>query len=555
MAANLRARLGRALVVALSPVLVIGAVSSFFGYREEVDDRRRLLEASALRGAAETRARFESGAVVLSLLAPELVGVDCAPRLRAVTRRLTGYENLARLDATGRVACAAQTLPSNPGRSQALWFQRLAQGEPFVVAQTPADFGVRGASLIAASRVDAPDGRFDGALVSVIAASSLRPALGSGAAPAGTEVAVLTRAGRLITGRDAQAFPQAVSRPTQEDRALVYRGRDRSGRLRDFAAARLIGDELLLVLSAPAGPNLFSWAQLNPLFSLGLPILAFALAFGAVWLAADRMMIRWLKYLQRIAAVYARGRFTVRPSVAADAPEEIQALARTLDEMAETITIRDQTLRENLAQKDALLREIHHRVKNNLQVITSLLNLQQRALADPAGRAVLADTRQRITALALIYRALYQSEDLRRVDVRSFLEELVAHLVNGDGRDQPIRAEVQADELMLDPDKLAPFALYAVEAVSNAQKHAFAEGGGTLQVRFRRVDGEGRLEIEDDGVGADGEGDPAQGGVGRTLMNAFARQLRGRSELEARPEGGMAARLIFPLPEPVPAES
>ncbi len=535
-------------MVALSPVLLIGAISSFYGYRDEVGDRRRLLEASALRSAAEVRARFESGAVILNVLAPELIGLDCAPRLRAVTRRLTGYENLVRLDATGRVACAATEVSLGPRGAEGAWFQRLAAGQDLVVAQAPAGFEGGAPSLIAASRVETPDGRFDGALVSEITVASLRPEIRSSGLLAGTEAAVLTRTGRLVTGRDPLAFAPVIVRPRFGGDVTVFRASDQRGRTRDYAAARLIGDELFIVLSAPAGPSLFSWAWLNPLFSLGLPLLAFALAFTAVWLAADRLMIRWLHYLQRIAAVYARGRFTVRPSVAADAPEEIQALARTLDEMAETITRRDHTLRENLAQKDALLREIHHRVKNNLQVITSLLNLQQRALADPAGRAVLADTRQRITALALIYRALYQSEDLRRVDVRSFLEELVAHLVNGEGtREAPIRAEVQADELMLDPDKLAPFALFAVEAVTNAQKHAFADGGGSISVNFRRVDGEGRLEIEDDGVGA--ETDALQGGVGKTLMNAFARQLRGRSELEPRPQGGMAARLIFPLPE------
>jgi two-component sensor histidine kinase len=220
--------------------------------------------------------------------------------------------------------------------------------------------------------------------------------------------------------------------------------------------------------------------------------------------------------------------------------------------MAEAIAKRDQIVKDNLAQKDALLREIHHRVKNNLQVITSLLNLQQRALADPAGRAVLADTRQRISALALIYRALYQSEDLRRVDVRSFLEELVGQLVNSEGpRDAPVRATVEADELMLDPDKLAPFALFAVEAVTNAQKHAFPAGGGALAVRFRVQEGEATLEVQDDGVGADPEA--MQGGVGRTLMTAFARQLRGKMAFTPGAGGGVTASLTFPVPDVAPA--
>ena len=105
------------------------------------------------------------------------------------------------------------------------------------------------------------------------------------------------------------------------------------------------------------------------------------------------------------------------------------------------------------------MREIHHRVKNNLQVITSLLNMQQRALTDPAARIAMAETRQRVNALALIYRALYQSPDLRWVDVRQFLEELIGQLSSGDsGRPTTIRTKLEADNLEIDPDKLAPLA-------------------------------------------------------------------------------------------------
>jgi two-component sensor histidine kinase len=218
--------------------------------------------------------------------------------------------------------------------------------------------------------------------------------------------------------------------------------------------------------------------------------------------------------------------------------------------MAETIAGRDQTLRDNIAQKDALMREIHHRVKNNLQVITSLINMQQRALSDPAARAALSDTRQRIGALALIYRALYQGPDLKRVDLRVFLEELVAQVISAEGPAQhaPIRTDLEADELVVDPDKLAPIALFAVEAISNAQKHAFGPAGGALHVRFRLEGEEGMLEISDDGGK---EGAPAEmtEGVGRTLMSAFARQLRGRAEILPNARGGITARLIFPAPE------
>src|SRR6185312_8817496 len=265
---------------------------------------------------------------------------------------------------------------------------------------------------------------------------------------------------------------------------------------------------------------------------------------------AERGVVRWITYLQRIAAIYARGRFSVRPLQAELAPPEIRDLADTLDAMAATIVARDASLKDHLAQKDAMLLEIHHRVKNNLQIISSLLNMQQRALTDPAARAAISDTHQRISALALIYRALYQSPDLRRVDLREFLEELVGQLVTGDtGQRIAARTELACDPAAIDPDRLAPIALFAVEAISNACKHGLSEGGH-LTVTFRVREGHGDLVISDTGY----EGRTARlgVGVGRTLMTAFARQLRGEVTFKANPDGGLTARLIFPLPEAGP---
>ncbi|MDB5450300.1 MAG: sensor histidine kinase, partial [Phenylobacterium sp.] len=277
------------------------------------------------------------------------------------------------------------------------------------------------------------------------------------------------------------------------------------------------------------------------------PLMTFGLALAEVLFVTDRVMLRWIAYLQRIASLYARGRLSVRPVQAEHMPPEIRELAETLEDMADAIVGRDASLRDSLAQKDALMREIHHRVKNNLQVISSLLNMQQRALSDPAARAAMSDTRQRITALALIYRALYQGPDLKRVDLRPFLEELTAQLVAGEMLHGPaVRTDISVDALVIDPDRLAPLALFAVEAITNAQKHAFADRGGVLTVSFQVNGEQARLEISDDGKAS--EQSLIASGVGRTLMTAFARQLRGQVEMVRNPSGGITARLIFPTP-------
>jgi two-component sensor histidine kinase len=544
---TIRVRLGAALAAALAPILLLGAAQSAVSVQRQANETRLILTAAAERSASVARSRMQGAEIVLRTVTPEAVGVKCAPQLHVLINRTIGYANLIRFDANGRVSCAAETVGPDPGRSQSEWFSALRSGKPAVVARAPAGAYDAEPALITAVRDNDAQGDFNGALAAVILLSSLKPNLNDRSLPAGTQVALIDQEGHFLVRTDRTAFntppPDLLGRVATE--SLFYQGKDAAGQWRVFATAPLV-DGVSVVLSAPH-EGLFSWARVNPLSAVLLPLAAFFMALASVWVVADRVAIRWLHYLDRVAAIYAKGRFSVRPVKAASGPPEIRALARSLDVMAQTIAGRDHSLRESLAQKDALMREIHHRVKNNLQVISSLLNMQQRALTDSAARAAISDTRQRIGALALIYRALYQGPDLRRVDLHQFLDELIGQILTSDAESHPpIRTDLEADELAIDPDKLAPLALFAVEAISNARKHAFA-AGGVLHVRFRLEGEEATLEIADEGSKI---GPPVIGeGVGRTLMTAFARQLRGRVEIVPNEAGGVTVRLNFPAPE------
>lgn len=550
---TIRVRLTAALAAALLPVLLLGGLQSVIAFQREGAELREDLAAAADRSAATARARMEAADILLETLAPASVGFQCAQRLAEVTRRIPGYSNLIRFGRDGRVACAAGDVPNDPQRAQRDWFRRLENGDELVITQAPGVVYAQQPSLLTAVRAQAPGGRFDGALVAVIALESLAPRTADRSLPADAAVAVVDRAGRFVNVTDAKAFPamgEAWRRAVSGRKANVWYAEDQLRERRVFSAAPLISDDLFVVLSAPSR-SIFSWASVNPLTGLAFPILTFVLSLLAVSVVTERVVVRWIAYLQRIAELYARGRLSVRPVQAEQAPPEIRDLAQAMEEMAEAIVGRDATLRDNLAQKDALMREIHHRVKNNLQVISSLLNMQQRALTDPAARAAMSDTRQRITALALIYRALYQGPDLKRVDLRPFLEELTAQLIAGEAlHGAPVRTEMHVEALVIDPDRLAPLALFAVEAITNAQKHAFAGRGGLLTVTFDVRGEEAELQISDDGEAEDGA--LTASGVGRTLMTAFARQLRGRADLVRNAQGGVTARLIFPTPTPEP---
>jgi two-component sensor histidine kinase len=550
---TIRVRLTAALAAALLPVLILGIVQSALAFNRERITLRQNLGFAAERSAATARSRMEGAGILLQTLAPGSVGYQCADRLAEVARRIPGYANLVRFDRRGRVACAASDMPDDPQRTLKPWFQRLARGDQLVITRDPAAAPTGQPSVLAAVRAETPgpgsQKTFDGAFAAVITLASLQPSISDPTLPAHADVALADASGHYISETDSKAFPVLPSGWRDQVRlngAHVWYGSDARRQRRVYAAAPVAGDEVFVVLSARS-PGILSWAWLNPLSGILFPLLTFGLALITVLLVTDRVVVRWIAYLQRIASLYARGRLSVRPVQAEQMPPEIRELAETLEDMADAIVGRDASLRDNLAQKDALMREIHHRVKNNLQVISSLLNMQQRALTDPAARAAMSDTRQRITALALIYRALYQGPDLKRVDLRPFLEELTAQLLASEISHGPgVRTELSVDALVIDPDRLAPLALFAVEAITNAQKHAFAGRGGVLTLDFHVRGEEAELVISDDGEA--GEDSLASSGVGRTLMTAFARQLRGHVEVVRNDKGGVTARLLFPTP-------
>jgi hypothetical protein len=135
---TIRFRLGRALALALLPVLILGALQSAAAFRRDAEERRARLILGAEQAAGLARARLENATVLLEVLAPDSVGLACAQRLRRVRDRLGGYDNLIRFTRTGRVACAADSVPANPDRNQSAWFERLEAGDHLAVVSRPA---------------------------------------------------------------------------------------------------------------------------------------------------------------------------------------------------------------------------------------------------------------------------------------------------------------------------------------------------------------------------------------------------------------------------------
>lgn len=201
--------------------------------------------------------------------------------------------------------------------------------------------------------------------------------------------------------------------------------------------------------------------------------------------------------------------------------------------------------RKELADnRDLVLRELYHRLHNNLQIVISLIRLTAKAVADAGAKEQLADLGRRIQALSELQEQFFRSPDFRQVDFSSFVERLARGLVElAGGRIGP---ELELDEARLPVDKAVPLALIANELITNAVKHAFpGERPGRVFVRLRRQEHGLLLEVADDGIGfADGL-NSAPSGLGMHLVERLAAQLGAEARFDSR-SGGTTCRIALP---------
>jgi PAS domain S-box-containing protein len=209
----------------------------------------------------------------------------------------------------------------------------------------------------------------------------------------------------------------------------------------------------------------------------------------------------------------------------------------------------EEELRRSLADKEALLREVHHRVKNNLQVVSSLLALQAADSPSADAARLVRDSERRIRSMALIHEQLYRSSDLAHIDFREYVDGLTRNVLGLAGEAaHPIRVAIDVEPGPLDLDVAITCGMILSELLSNTLKHAFPDGHpGAITVAFHRLAGTGTLAIADDGVGFDGSIDGAArtGSLGLRLVTALVRQLRGTVSVERA--GGTRVNVSFPL--------
>lgn len=339
----------------------------------------------------------------------------------------------------------------------------------------------------------------------------------------------------------------------------VFQDRSASGQTMTYAVVPIVPGELYIMSSflpkASALPRFFGASAYVPTLLMWLAGLV------ASGVAAEVLVTRHVRTLNRAIVSFTRGDRRLQAVELHRAPSELDELASAFVSMTDSITRSEAELEDSVHQKEVLLREVHHRVKNNLQLISSIMNIQIRNAKSGEAKELVKNLQERIMSLATVHRGLYQTSGLVDVKARELIPDIVRQIMAlSSSPDRPFETKVDIDDLRLVPDQAVPLSLLLAEAMTNAMKHAGAvrDRPAKLTVRLKRSGGsDAVLEVINSHM-PHGDQTPdivnVNTGLGTQLIGAFVQQLGGLQETFST-DDSYALKITFRLSPLAQAEN
>jgi two-component sensor histidine kinase len=560
-ALSLRVRLLLLLALALLPATILAVINTRNRLDRDITQARNTVRTLNLVASSRHREALAATEATLAILSqiPEVAHSDpktCRHALEQVSNQFAGrYSNLFVLDAKGYVTCSVLPAPGDKSYDGRDYFRDARDKNAFAVSGFFDGELSKQPVIVTAFPRHKADGSFDGVVAAGLSLYWFTSLADIFALPIGSTIFIVDDKGTAYAFDD-----KTLDRLPQPDRLLSaisaheteFDATGQDGERYLYALSELDSDRVYALSLVPIDTAL-DRASSEVLLRVAEILTFCVFAILAVWVGANFLFLKPLRNFYKAAAAYREGDFSYHPA-SSDQPAELRDLAQKFSEMAQGIQGREDRLQALINQRDLLVQEIHHRVKNNLQIVSSLLSLQAKRIKVPASRREFEVARERVDALALLHRHLYEQRDAASIDLKVFIERLVRQLVDAYQSDEgrSIEAAVDVADIRVVPDIVVPLGLIIAEAISNALKHAFPAGrGGRIAVTLAVDDGRATLRVSDDGVGA-ASLDDGEAGLGSTLMRGFAAQLEGEITIAA--EGGMVVTVEFPL-EPRPPSS
>lgn len=536
---SLRGRLLVTVAIALSPVLLFAGIRAMLDSQKAMEQRREQLIFVSETSIDKIEQSLNSADLILDLYEDLIREGGCGDFTENIRENLPYVTNVARFDVEGTAICS---LARDPGYKlfKEGWNTRLREGEE--AFRTDAFYYPPAEKWLFATlrRTEDSDGNYSGSVGIGIDIGALVNMIEEDQDEQGIEIAIVDRDGTVFGGsRITDVSTEDIEEVSASSDSVLDVVKDGEGQQLDRVIRHVGGGNIFAMITRPS-PGLFSEFSLRPAATIGVPVLTFLIVLVAVWISIERSVLKWFWPLRRMTAAYAVGKYDYTHEESFNAaPQEIARLASTLENMARRIGSRDEQLREAIAIRDASVKEIHHRIKNNLQIVSSFVRLQMRPLKQPYARSVLANVRNRIDALSIVHQTLYQHERLETVELGSFFHALLDHLKGALGIEEiGGRLTWEVADVEVPSDDAIPMALFILEAVTNSVKYALETGRGKeINITLRDKDDSLILTIQDDGKGAVEMDQEDNDGLGAKLMSAFTRQLGAELVQETTDEG------------------
>lgn len=539
---SLRYRLAILMLVALVPPLAITAYNTLrWQYFLERESREEVVQAARLV-AAELAQIVEGSRQLMTAMGRHPAVPDnqaeCVSYFKAVIAGLPAYREAAVIGPDGKFICSTIAIPPNLDVSDRLYFYGPQQTGELTIGTLVQGRVTRSSSIHISMPFVKADGTKQGVIVLILNPERVAQDLSSRPWRTNHRVTVLDREGSLVFTipqqgeEDARAIAKAVFPMARISNAGVTQAPDARGRpqIVGFAPLEEAPSPLITAVSIDRDTALVevrSTAWRSILFGLAAVILAVT---GMVW-TANVLIRRPLKAIVAVVNRRERGETDARfPNL--DPRTDLGQLSAALTRMSDSID-------GLLEQKTFLLRELQHRVMNSLNLLSSVLDLQRRHIADPDARNQLASARDRVISIGSVYRQLYQADHAGRVEFSEFLQKLCEDSQNAYGGYRH-RIEVSAEPLQLSGSKAVALAVLTHELITNVLKHAYAaDETGPIFVSLKKAaNGSYELRFSDRGKGLPSDFDPTKTkSLGIKVIMGTARQLGGSVEITRLDKG------------------
>ncbi|MEO1407280.1 MAG: sensor histidine kinase, partial [Pseudomonadota bacterium] len=319
-----------------------------------------------------------------------------------------------------------------------------------------------------------------------------------------------------------------------------------NGEDRVFALVPIIDGDVYALSSWKPGAT-FANDGLRVFIPIIFPLLMCAVSLLVAYFSISQLVIRPVNQLRREMSRFAAGERAEMELRMDQAPGEMRELAAAFDSLAKTIAADEVERAQALEDKTVLLREVYHRVKNNLQLIVSIMNMQIRNAHTPREKRLLQQLQERVMSLSIVHKNLYKVSALSSVRADELLDEIVNQLVGmGAQRPEGFRVLTEFDPITLYPDQAVPLSLLVTEAGTNAMKYTGRQDGTTWVKFSLHRDPDGMVDVEI----ANSKGvlleKPDGSGLGTRLIGAFVNQLGGEQDVEES-DDLYTLRVRFPL--------